>query len=95
MSQYVDPYDTTPKSMAPPPAYPGGGSGNTQTGPNVVVMQETNIDVTVLHAETKPQATTHITQVNQNNSNGGANGDDCGLGFCCGCCTAMLFCSVM
>jgi hypothetical protein len=102
MSQYVDPYDT-PKPMAPPPAYPGSSSssnnGYSQPGPvpNVVVMQETNIDVTVVHhahQQTKPQPTMHVTQVNQNNYNR-AGGDDCGLGFCCGCCTALLLCSVM
>jgi single-stranded DNA-specific DHH superfamily exonuclease len=98
MSQYVDPYDT-PKPMPPPPAYPGSSNNNNgySQPPNVVVMQETNIDVTVVHhaqQQTKPQPTTHVTQVNQNNYNR-AGGDDCGLGFCCGCCTALLLCSVM
>lgn len=93
MSQYVDPYDT-PKPTMPPPAYPGSNTGGYPVaghpGQNFVVMQETNIDVMVVRPQ-QAQQPIYVTQVNQQNTQ---HSDDC-LGFCCGCCAALVFCTVM
>jgi hypothetical protein len=92
MSQYVDPYETS-KPSVPPPAYPGSNQGfqTGPSGPNVVLLNETNVNVNVVGAKQEQNVqVTQVTQMNQVN-----HADDCGCGFCLGCCWAVLCCTVM
>ena len=83
MSQYVDPYEV-PKSSAPPPSYPGTGQQP------VVIVQEGNVNVEVSMVTVKEPSTIYVGEVRNDHSD-----DSFSFGCCCGCCAALMCCTVM